>query len=356
MLKVGIKKTYPGFTLEVDFSVNEEILAILGPSGSGKTMTLKCIAGLLDPDEGHIELNGKVLFDSARSINLPAQQRKVGFVFQNYALFPHLTVNQNTAYGICDCSKQEADARVSRLLGKMHIQGLGLRYPRELSSGQQQRVALARALSHEPEILLLDEPFSALDTPRRERLEFELLALQHSYNGEILFVTHDLAQGYKLGSRIAVYEAGRLAQCDSKRNVITSPANRTVARLVGVRNIMEGRVTRVEDSAVWVMVPELGKSIRMATRNAAMDQRVTIGIRPEYVRITDQPEDNAISCTVSQVVEGVTNISGYFYANSDTAKKYVLETSLPKLEAQNIADGQEYYLYLPPEHLAVIPK
>lgn len=359
MLQVKIKKTLPGFNLEVDFSVNEEILAILGPSGSGKTMTLKCIAGLLQPDEGHIELNGKVLFDSVNRINLPAQQRKIGFVFQNYALFPHLTVNENTAYGICHQPKHEVNARVSQLLGKMHIQGLGQRYPRQLSSGQQQRVALARALSCEPEVLLMDEPFSALDTPRRERLELELLALQHSYKGDTLFVTHDLAQGYKLGSRIAVYEAGRIVQCDYKHNVITSPTNRTAARLTGVKNLMEGSVTRIIDSAVWVTVPELVEPLRIATEQAAaipINQHVTIGIRPEYIRITDHPGENTISGTVIQVVEGITTINYYFHANNDTASRHTIKAILPKPATSDILEGQSYYLYMPPERLIIIAK
>lgn len=357
MLEVKVKKALPGFNLEVDFSIKEEILVILGPSGSGKTMTLKCIAGLLQPDEGHIELNGKVLFDSVSRINLPAQQRRVGFVFQNYALFPHLTVNENTAYGIRHRPKHEVNRRVSWLLDKMHIRGLGQRYPRQLSSGQQQRVALARALSLEPEVLLLDEPFSALDTPRRERLEFELLALQHFYKGDILFVTHDLAQGYKLGSRIAVYEAGRMVQCDSKHNVITSPANRTVARLTGVKNLMEGHIIRGEDSAIRVMVPGLGESLRIGTENAAnmaVSQRVTIGIRPEHIYLTDHSRENTILGTVTQVVEGVTTINYFFRVNTDVAAGHVFEASLSKSGAPDILDGQSYYFYLPPEHLAII--
>jgi molybdate transport system ATP-binding protein len=357
VLKVKVKKSFPGFSLEVDFSVNEEILAILGPSGSGKTMTLKCIAGLLPPDEGHIELNGKVLFDSASRINLPPQQRKIGFVFQNYALFPHLTVNENTAYGIRHRPRHEVNARVSLLLEKMHIPGLGERYPRQLSSGQQQRVALARALSHEPEVLLLDEPFSALDTPRRERLELELLALQHFYRGDILFVTHDLAQGYKLGSRMAVYEAGRLVQLDSKHNVIASPTNRTAARLTGVKNLIEGHVTRIKDSEVWVMVPELKEPLRIMAekaKNITPNQPVTIGIRPEYIQITDHPGENTILGMLSRIVEGVTTISYYFRAHTDAAARYELEASLAKPGAPDILEGQSYYLYLPAERLVII--
>ncbi len=359
MLDVEIRKTIPGFSLEAHFSINEEILAILGPSGSGKTITLKCVAGLLQPDEGHIELNGRVLFDSARRINLPAKLRKIGFVFQNYALFPHLTVYENTAYGIRGRSREEVQTRVASLLGKMRILGLAQRYPRQLSSGQQQRVALARALSHEPELLLLDEPFSALDTPRRERLEFELLALQRSYKGEILFVTHDLAQGYKIGSKIAVYEAGHMVQCDSKQKVIASPANRTVARLTGCRNLMEGQITRINDPYVWVTIPEIGEAFKIANSSGAsaslyINQRVTIGIRPEHVVIAAAAAENTVLSTVNQIVEGITSLNYYFQAHRDIDARYDLEASLAKSDAPAIAHGQSCYLHLPPERLVLL--
>jgi molybdate transport system ATP-binding protein len=356
MLNVNIKKNIPGFKLAVDFSISGEILAILGPSGSGKTITLRCIAGLLQPDEGRIELNGKVLFDSEKHINLPAQQRGVGFVFQNYALFPHLTVYQNTAFGMKGRSKQEIDQRVSWLLGRMHIGGLSKRYPKQLSSGQQQRVALARALSTEPEVLLLDEPFSALDTPRRERLERELLTLQDFYKGDILFVTHDLAQGYKLGSKIAVYESGRMVQCDPKQDVISSPVNLTVARLTGVKNLIEGYIVEIGENELSVRVPSLGKTIRTArgkNRSLNIDQRIILGIRPEHVGIVDKQDANVVSGSVTQVVDGVTSLNCFFRLDGSGVKRD-LEASLTKTALFNIAKGESYLLYLPPERLVII--
>jgi molybdate transport system ATP-binding protein len=182
LLEVAITRTLPEFRLDIKLSVNREILSVLGASGSGKTMTLLCIAGLLRPDQGFIRLNGRTLFSSESKIALPPQKRKIGFVFQNYALFPHLTVEENIAYGIGNLTKKEQAKKVAELLEIIHIPGLKKRYPAELSSGQQQRVALARAVAPEPEALLLDEPFSALDSFRRERLEFELLNLQKYYS------------------------------------------------------------------------------------------------------------------------------------------------------------------------------
>jgi molybdate transport system ATP-binding protein len=357
VLKVNIRKAYNDFILEVDFSMNREILSILGPSGSGKTMTLKCIAGLIKPDEGHIELNGKILYDSASGINLPSQQRKVGFVFQNYALFPHQTVNQNIAFAMCNCKGSQKDERVARLLERMHVKGLGNRYPRQLSSGQQQRVALARALSHEPEILLLDEPFSALDTPRRERLEYELLELQSSYQGDMLFVTHDLSQGYRLSSRLAIYESGRIIQCDSKRDVISCPVNRTVARLTGLKNLMEGQIQSAGTGEIKVNIPRLNKSLSVArapVKDRPPEKRITVGIRPEHILVSDSAGANAVAGKVMHIIEGVTTVNIFFHAGENESAQYELEASLPRNSASSIIVGGQYYFHLPPEYLVII--
>jgi molybdate transport system ATP-binding protein len=359
MLEVKIKRALDGFNLDVEFSVNKEILSILGPSGSGKTMTLLCVAGIIRPDEGYIKLNGRVLFDSDKGICLSAQTRRIGFVFQNYALFPHLTVSENIAYGIRNSSRQNIEDRVEQLLEKMHIPDLGHRYPRELSSGQQQRVALARAIAPKPEVLLLDEPFSALDTPRRERLEYELIALHEFYKGDILFVTHDLAQGYKLSSRIAIYESGCIVQCDNKYDVISTPNNRTVARLTGVKNLMKGHVTGIEGSNLHIIVPELDQPLRIVARkdlNVSLNQPVTIGIRPEYIHITENHGENTLSCRAGEIVEGISNIHCHFYTDTDENRKHKIEVKFPGTSPHILTEDRSYYLCLPPEHLVIIPE
>jgi len=357
VLKVQAKRKLPGFDLDVDFSINQEILAILGSSGSGKTMTLQCIAGLLHPDEGHIELNGRVLFDSAAGVNLTPRMRKVGFVFQNYALFPHLTVYENIAYGIHHLSKPEISERINGLLEKMNIQRLGKRYPRQLSSGQQQRVALARALAPEPELLLLDEPFSALDTVRKERLELELMSLQQFYKGNMLFVTHDLAQGYKLSSKIAIYDSGRIIQYDSKQKVISSPANRIVARLTGVRNLFKGIIVEVKENYAQVMLPELDEKVTVELKgplNPIQNQIVLIGIRPEYVHLSDNPVENTFKCVADRMVEGVSSAEFFFYMQGKTDSKHRIEAALSRSDGERICIGQEYYLHMHPEHFIII--
>jgi molybdate transport system ATP-binding protein len=357
MLEVRVKRKLKGFSLDVNFSVDQEILAILGPSGSGKTMTLQCIAGLLRPDEGFIELNRKVLFDSSRGIWLPPQSRKIGLVFQNYALFPHLTVSQNIAYGIRGRPKSAVAERVAQLMEKMNIHRLGERYPRQLSAGQQQRVAVARALGPEPDLLLLDEPFSALDSMVKERLQLELQALKTFYSGNVLFVTHDLAEGYKLSSKMAVFESGHIVQIDDKARVISCPSNHTVARLTGVKNLMEGLVLSLDDSEAVVKVRELGGLVKARCENPvglSIGQEVSIGIRPEYVRIVDQAGENTFCCTVDRVVEGVSSANYYFHVDAVSDSRHYLLATLSNSGAARLAAGDSRLLYLAPEHIALI--
>jgi molybdate transport system ATP-binding protein len=357
MLEVRVKRKLPGFSLEVNFSVDHQPLSIMGPSGSGKTMTLQCIAGLLQPDEGYIRLNNKVLFDSANRINLPPQMRKVGFVFQNYALFPHFTVNQNIAFGLRQDHKQGSKQAISQLLDKLNIRGLEQRYPRQLSAGQQQRVAVARAIVSDPEILLLDEPFSALDTIVRERLQFELKALHNFYRGTVLFVTHDLAEAYSIGSKIAVYEAGRIAQFEDKERVIASPASRSVAKLTGIKNLLDGFVTDIRDPDAWIKVPALGVTFKVVPRNGlnlTINHRVTIGIRPEYIHLIDHPGENILLSTLDRVIEEVSTIRYYFNVFGTVATMPFIVAVSPDLGEPLLQEGKNYHLYLPPDRIVII--
>ncbi len=359
MLEVNIKKDLPGFNLDVSFTVNQEILSILGPSGSGKTMTLLSIAGLLCPDEGYIRLNGDTLFDSEAKICLPAQKRNVGFVFQNYALFPHLTVRENIAYGIRHLPKEEIEEKINHLLSVIHIPDLGHRYPCELSSGQQQRVALARAIAPSPGVLLLDEPFSALDALRKEQLEYELLSLQQIYSGVIIFVTHDLAQGFKLSSKMAVYEAGRIVQCDTKQKVVYSPANRSVARLTGVRNLVSGTVDSVNGKEVWVNVGSIGALLKIIVEDGALytaGQMVTIGIRPESIRICQNNHENVLACKLERYIEGVDINHVRFFTGKDGSVGYSIDANIPTGMMPELSTGSECKLYLPPEHLIILSR
>jgi molybdate transport system ATP-binding protein len=357
LLKVKINRTLPGFQLDVAFSVSGEVLGILGPSGSGKTMTLLCIAGLLPPDRGLIELNDRVLFDSSKKLNLQPKDRNVGFVFQNYALFPFLSAGNNIAYGIRHQPQKEVKHRVQLLIENMGLNGLQNRYPHELSAGQQQRVAVARALAPEPEILLLDEPFSALDSLTKEQLETQIQELRQFYKGQIILVTHDLEEVYRLGSRIAVYDAGKIAQCDVKDKIISAPVNRKVARLTRFHNFMDGIITEVKDKQVWVNVPSLNTNLQVAAnghKDLAVNQTITIAVRSEHIQAVAAPGQNILQGTLDSSVENLASINYYFDLKTNINSIYRLETAFPKSAVSSFSSCSNYYLYLPPERVVII--
>jgi len=253
-LLVNIEKQIPGFRLRVKFRTDEEPLGLLGASGSGKSMTLRCIAGLETPSAGKIVLNGRVLFDAAAGVNVPSRDRKVGLVFQNYALFPHLTVAQNIAFGMQRLPKARRLPEVQHYLAMMHLEGLGDRYPRQLSGGQQQRVALARALAIQPDILLLDEPLSALDTYLRSQVERLLVEVLAQYRGVTLFITHKLEEAYRVCRTLMVLDAGEILAEGTKEEIFERPPTFQVARLTECKNFSEA--LRVDTN--WVEATDWG--------------------------------------------------------------------------------------------------
>jgi molybdate transport system ATP-binding protein len=219
-LKVNIEKRLAGFNLSVQIDVGAEILVLFGPSGAGKTQTLNAIAGLMTPDAGEITLDGTVFFRSQGSgplINLPARKRHVGYVFQQYALFPHLSALENVSYALW--RQPRARERAEALLDRMRLAKLANRYPHELSGGQQQRVAIARALAMEPRVLLLDEPFSALDSEIRTQLHQDLLRLQAEAELIVIYVTHNLEDAFTVGHRLAVVRNGRIERIGAPREI-----------------------------------------------------------------------------------------------------------------------------------------
>lgn len=235
-LIVDIQKQLSHYCLEVAFDVEKEALGILGSSGSGKSMTLRCIVGIETPTSGTIVLNDRILYDSRRGINVPSRDRNVGFLFQNYALFPHLTVAQNIAYGLRKQSKNAVNHQVRQQLAQMKLVAMGDRYPHQLSGGQQQRVALARALATKPDLLLLDEPFSALDTHLRSDLEKQLIKTLSHYPGLTLFVSHNLEEAYRICEKLLVLSAGKVIAAGQKQAIFDHPGTLTVAQLTGCKN------------------------------------------------------------------------------------------------------------------------
>lgn len=238
-LEVTIAKRFEGFTLHADFAAGNTAAAILGASGCGKSMTLRCIAGVVKPDSGRIVLDGRVLFDSEKGIDLPPQQRNVGLLFQNYALFPNMTVEQNI---LCALKKEKDPAARKAACGSalraMRLEELAHRLPSELSGGQQQRAALARILAGRPRILMLDEPFSALDSYLREEVEGEVGSLLSNFDGTALLVTHDRDEAYRLCREMIVMDSGEVLRAGTTKEVFTDPRRLTAARLTGCKNIL----------------------------------------------------------------------------------------------------------------------
>jgi molybdate transport system ATP-binding protein len=230
-LDVDIRLRIGAFDLQPRFRATDGITALFGPSGAGKTLTLRCIAGLLRPDTGRISLNNRTLFDSETRTDLPARSRSIGFVFQQYALFPHLTVEQNIAFGLDGMTKAERADRVRDLLEIIGLPGAAPRFPSQLSGGQQQRVALARALAPEPALLLLDEPFAAVDQPTRRRLRSELCAIQERIGTPMLLVTHDLDEVRQLCRLMVVVDSGHVVGSGVTDALLTPPFNPEVAPL-----------------------------------------------------------------------------------------------------------------------------
>ena len=236
---VKIKKQLALYELTVDLETEAGILAVIGGSGSGKSMTLKCIAGIESPDRGRIVLNGRVLFDSEARIDLPPQQRGVGLLFQNYALFPNMTVEQNILCGLkAERDKAARKARCAGMLRALRLEELASRRPAELSGGQQQRTALARILAGRPRILMLDEPFSALDSYLREAVESEVGSLLAGFDGTALLVTHNRDEAYRLCPEMVVLDSGRVLRSGHTRDVFADPRSITAARLTGCKNIL----------------------------------------------------------------------------------------------------------------------
>ena len=238
-LEVNIEKKLDGFTLRAAFTAGNTSTALLGASGCGKSMTLRCIAGIVKPDRGRIVLDGRVLFDSTQHIDLPPQQRGVGLLFQNYALFPNMTVEQNVLCGL-KAEKNSAARRAAcaEMLRAMRLEALAKRYPAQLSGGQQQRAALARILVGKPRILMLDEPFSALDSYLREEVEGEVGSLLANFAGTALLVTHNRDEAYRLCKEMIVLNEGKVLRTGSTKAVFADPQSIAAARLTGCKNIL----------------------------------------------------------------------------------------------------------------------
>jgi molybdate transport system permease protein len=283
-LVVDIQKQLPSYVLEVAFTIEAEALGVLGSSGSGKSMTLRCIAGIETPTSGTIVLNDRILYDSHQGINVPSRDRKVGFLFQHYALFPHLTVAQNIAYGVRGLSKTATQRYVLERLEQVKLSGLGDRYPHQLSGGQQQRVALARALATEPDVLLLDEPFSALDTHLRHELEKQLIKTLSTYKGLTVFVSHNLEETYRVCQNLLVLAAGKVMANGPKHVIFDRPGTVSVAQLTGCKNY-----SRIQPIAAQ-KIQAIDWNCTLQTEEWVTSSHTHVGIRAHQITFPEIPD------------------------------------------------------------------
>jgi molybdate ABC transporter permease protein len=332
-LAVDVRKSHTGFHLDVKFANGGRALALLGASGSGKSMTLRAIAGLDDPDEGRIVLDGRVLFDSAQRISLAPAVRRVGVVFQDHALFPHLTVRQNIAYGVGGRGVLEW-ARLAR------VEELLDRYPGELSGGQQQRVALARALAMRPDALLLDEPFSALDPHLRRRLEEDLRSVLATYTGAVVLVTHDRSEAFRMCEELAILAGGRVEAVGPRDELFARPGTLAAARVTGCKNFARMRPCDADHIRVdeWGAILRVREQVRDATY---------VGIRAHHIELKDEAGDrNTLECEVIDAVEAPFEVTVYLRVNGAA-----IEVELPRAAWRGHG---KVWARLAPEHLLLL--
>ncbi|MDR3311095.1 MAG: ATP-binding cassette domain-containing protein [Oscillospiraceae bacterium] len=323
MLTVDIKKKLGTFALEVAFETGGDITALLGASGCGKSMTLRCIAGIEKPDSGRIVLNGRVLYDSEKKINLTPQKRKVGYLFQHYSLFPNMTAAQNIALGAASHGKVRRRAAVAAMISSMRLGGLEKRRPDELSGGQKQRVALARILVSEPDALLLDEPFSALDDYLKWQLELELSDILKRFGGTTVFVSHSREEVYRLAERVCVLTDGKSERARDVRGLFAAPETLSACLISGCKNFSRARsLGNCEIEAV-----DWGVTLRVPA--PPPDDIEYAGVRAHYIRPAAEPGENTIECAVSRVIDDI--FATVVMLDAGTGTEYsLIRMELPK--------------------------
>lgn len=362
MLKINFVKSLDQFELDISFECNG-VLALVGPSGCGKSLTLRCIAGLTKPDQGTIEIAKQVYFDSAQGINLPPQQRNIGFLFQNYALFPHLTVQQNIAYGISNWPKENQNQKIRELVQLVRLEGLEGRYPSQLSGGQQQRVALARALAREPKLLLLDEPFSALDGSTRGKLQRELRTLLNELKIPTVLVTHDLEEAYSFGDQIAAFESGRILQFGDKEEVLRRPSTRKTARLLGTKNFFDGVVVKSDKQGLEMAVGAF--ILKTPPAHLSIGQKITALIRPSDLLLGTAIDNHYLTDGIKQAQGWIAELIPYpdkytvfvkLFEQPENSRDYDLQIDVtrPVFERSHFVKDQAVTVGIPKDALFVL--
>ena len=281
MIEINIQKTLGRFHLDMHVKSNSKRIGILGASGCGKSMTLKCIAGIETPDQGQIVLEERILYDNTQKINIKPQKRKIGYLFQNYALFPTMSVRKNIMAGL-RCSQEEQEKIADQMIEKFQLTGLGNRLPGELSGGQQQRVALARIMAYEPDAILLDEPFSALDEFLKDKLQQELMEMLEDYPGTVILVSHSRDEIYRFSEELVIIDKGKVVCAGKTEEIFAYPEWKEAARLTGCNNItkvIQYIGIRAHDFVpVWDEISDEGKRNQEKANENLNNNRIPVKI------------------------------------------------------------------------------
>ncbi|MDO4534330.1 MAG: ATP-binding cassette domain-containing protein [Clostridium perfringens] len=349
MLYIDIKKHLKNFTLDIALETTNNRVGILGKSGSGKSMMLKAIAGIIKPDNGIIVLNDKVLFDSKKKINLPSRQRNIGYLFQNYALFPHMTVRENIVSGMLKNSKDKKQEVCNEMIKKLCLEGLENRYPKELSGGQQQRVAIARMLAKKPNIFMFDEPFSALDYHLREHMQENLLEILNKENTTSLLVSHDIDEAYRLSKEIVVIDNGKIKRKDRKEEIFKNPENLTTAKITGCKNL--SRVKKIACNKVFAI--DWGVEVEIFPTKNHIDY---IGIRAHHIEHSEILGENIYPYIIESQSETRFGQTMYFSLGKEhreKEKQLRFEVDKKLLEKEFLKGGFKY-IKLPKESIILL--
>jgi molybdate transport system ATP-binding protein len=358
VLKARLRKTRSGatrssFILDIAIEIPSGITIVFGPSGAGKSTLLDCIAGLLKPDSGRIEINGEALLDVERRIDLPPAKRKIAYVFQSLALFPHMTVEQNVAYGLADIPAPQRASRVNSMLEAFRVQQLAMRSANEISGGEQQRVALARSLATSPRVLLLDEPLTALDEGLKKSIMEDLRRWNTAQSIPILYVTHSRAEVDTLGERVIVLDQGKIISTGTPHEVLDAPRRSSLAQASGFENLFSGVVTelREADGVMRVHLVRGATEIETPLGHAAVGTSVRLAIRAgDILLATERPQGlsarNVIAGRIISLEQRGTMFIAQVAADADVAVVFAVHLTLGAKRALELEVNQPVWLVI----------